>query len=226
MKPFQVRSSAFRRQNGNIFNAQGKFLGFVCDRSIHRLKPKLQTWVTLAVLCSTITFCAEPTWPQFRGPNATGVAADSKPPEKFGPTENVLWQIDLPPSPSSPCIWGDHIFVTTYDQGKFQVRDYRRSDGDNRWARGFTVPALEEFHATEGSPAASTPATDGRRVVTYFGSFGLVCQNYNGLEIWRAAMPPAQTAGGFGSGTSPIIVGNKVILNRDQQANSKIMAFD
>src|SRR3982750_3727347 len=39
-------------------------------------------------------------------------------------------------------------------------------------------------------------------------------------------MPPAQTAGGFGSGTSPIIVGNKVILNRDQQANSAIMAFD
>jgi outer membrane protein assembly factor BamB len=151
---------------------------------------------------------------------------DSKPPAKFGPGENVLWQIDLPFSPSSPCIWGDHIFVTTYDAGKLQVRDYRRSDGENRWARGFSVPALEEFHASEGSPAASTPATDGRRVVSYFGSFGLVCQTYSGIEVWRVSMSPAATAGGFGSGTSPIIVGNKVILNRDQQANSSIAAYD
>jgi outer membrane protein assembly factor BamB len=167
-----------------------------------------------------------PSWPQFRGPNATGLATNSKPPQKFGPGENVLWQIDLPFAPSSPCIWGDHIFVTTYDRDRLQVRDYRRSDGENRWARGFQVPALEEFHASEGSPAASTPATDGHRVVSYFGSFGLVCQNFNGDEIWRAPMPAAQTAGGFGSGTSPIIVGKKVILNRDQQANSVIMAFD
>src|SRR5687767_11526982 len=85
-----------------------------------------------------------PAWPQFRGPNATGIAEDSKPPQKFGTNENVRWQIDLPFAPSSPCIWGDHIFVTTYDAGKLQVRNYRRSDGENRWARGFTVPALEE----------------------------------------------------------------------------------
>src|SRR5215207_9815491 len=158
---------------------------------------------------------AAPAWPQFRGPNATGVAEDSKPPGKFGPTEDVLWQIDLPYSPSSPCIWEDHIFVTTFDQGKLQVRDYRRSDGENRWARGFSAPVLEEFNKDEGSPAASTPATDGRVVVTYFGSFGLVCQTLNGAVVWTKSMPAARTAGAFGSGTSPIIVSNKVILNRD-----------
>lgn len=169
---------------------------------------------------------AAPSWPQFRGPNASGVAAEAKPPAKFGPEENVLWKVELPYSPASPVIWSNHIFIATFDGGKLQVRDYRRSDGENNWARGFTVPALEEFHQTEGSPAASTPATDGRRVVTYFGSFGLVCQNFNGTEMWRAPMPPAKTAGGFGSGTSPIIVGNKVILVRDTAANSVIMAFD
>ena len=179
----------------------------------------------LPILIATQTEAA-PAWPQFRGPNCTGVSTDAKPPQKFGPDENVLWQIDLPYAPSSPCIWGDHIFVTTYDQGKLQVRDYRRSDGENAWARGFTVPVLEEFHPTEGSPAASTPATDGQRVVSYFGSFGLVCQLFDGRELWSASMPPARTAGGFGSGTSPIIVGNKVILTRDQQGNCWIAAFD
>jgi len=184
----------------------------------------------LLALIGLVTFAASieaaPAWAQFRGPNGSGVASDAKPPAKFGPKENVLWEIDLPFAPSSPCVWGDHIFVTTYDAGKFQIRAYRRSDGENLWARGYETAVTEEFHQTEGSPAASTPATDGKRVVNYFGSFGLVCLDYKGAELWKAPMPPAQTAGGFGSGTSPIIVGNRVILNRDQQANSVIMAFD
>src|SRR5687767_14599318 len=187
------------------------------------MKPLILAAIAVSISAQAAT---TPAWPQFRGPNANGIAADSKPPEKFGPEENVLWKIDLPKSPSSPCIWGDNIFISTYDQDRFQVRCYRRSDGENRWARGFAVPALEQFHAEEGSPAASTPATDGRRVVTYFGSFGLVCQDFNGTQLWTASMPPVKTAGGFGSGTSPIIVGNKVILNRDQEGNSVIMAFD
>lgn len=186
------------------------------------MKPAL---VAVAISLNLVTVEAAP-WPQFRGLNSTGVARDARPPQKFGPTENVIWQIDLPYAPSSPCIWDDHIFVTTFDDGKLQVRDYRRSDGENRWAIGFRAPTMEEFHAVEGSPAASTPATDGKRVVSYFGSLGLVCQNFNGVEMWRQSMPAAMTAGGFGSGTSPIIVGNKVILNRDQQGNCWIAAFD
>lgn len=180
----------------------------------------------LGVFLFSLRAVSAESWAQFRGPNASGVAADAKPPTEFGPTNNVLWKIELPYSPSSPCIWGDHIFVTTFDAGKLQVRDYRRSDGENLWARGFSVPVLEEFHKEEGSPAASTPATDGQRVVSYFGSFGLVCQDFDGNEVWRQPLPMAETAGGFGSGTSPIIVDGKVILNRDQSGNSALMAFD
>lgn len=182
--------------------------------------------LTIAVAATLPSVRAAANWPQFRGPNATGVSSDAKPPSKFGLGENVVWDIDLPYSPSSPCVWEDHIFVTTFDGGKLQLRDYNRSDGENRWARAFAVPALEEFHQSEGSPAASTPATDGKCVVTYFGSFGLACTDFEGNELWVQSMPPAQTAGGFGSGTSPIIVGNTVILCRDQMANSTIQAFD
>jgi outer membrane protein assembly factor BamB len=47
-----------------------------------------------------------------------------------------------------------------------------------------------------------------------------------GRELWRHPLPLATTAGGFGSGTSPLIVGDKVILCRDLAANSVIMAVD
>jgi len=177
-------------------------------------------------LCAAAQTSAAPAWPQFRGPNATGVAPDAKPPGKFGPEQNVLWMIDLPFSPSSPVVWGDHILVTTFDEGKLQVRDYRRSDGENRWARGISAPVYEDYHAQDGSPAASSPATDGKVVVAYFGSVGLVCHDLEGNELWTQPMPPAEMSGGFGSGTSPIIVENKVILMRDHQGNSAIMAFD
>ena len=85
---------------------------------------------------------------------------------------------------------------------------------------------LEIFHRTDGSPAAATPATDGRRVVSYFGSFGLICYNLKGKELWRHPLPIALSGGGFGSGTSPVIAGNRVLLNRDQDENSSLLAVD
>jgi hypothetical protein len=54
---------------------------------------------------------------------------------------------------------------------------------------------METFHRTDGSPAASTPVPDGKHVVSYFGSFGLVCYDVEGNELWRRPMAVARTAG-------------------------------
>ena len=53
-------------------------------------------------------------WPQFRGARA-GIADDDPAlPDRWSPTENVVWAIDVPGrSWSSPVVWGDHVFVTT-----------------------------------------------------------------------------------------------------------------
>ncbi len=163
-------------------------------------------------------------WPGFRGPNAAGVSQTARPPFKFGPGETVLWKSELPGSPSSPCIWGDRIFLTTFAAGKLEVRCLDRRDGKQLWSRAVPTKKLEEFHQTEGSPAASTPATEGSRVISYFGSCGLVCHDFAGKELWRHDLPPALTAGNFGSGTSPIIAGELVLLNRDQTTGSSLLA--
>ena len=166
-------------------------------------------------------------WPQFRGANAAGRAeTNAHPPLKFSPTENVGWKLDVPYSPSSPCISGRHLFLTTFAEGQLETRAYDRTAGKLLWIRKAGLEKLEEFHATEGSPAASTPATDGERVVVYFGSGLLVAYDFNGRELWRVSLPMAQTASGFGSGTSPIILGDLVILNRDQVEGSVLLAFD
>ena len=51
-------------------------------------------------------------WPQFRGVNCTGIAEiNTKPPIAFN-EKNLCWKTDIPIGHSSPCIWGDKIFIT------------------------------------------------------------------------------------------------------------------
>lgn len=194
------------------------------------MRIRLGTSLPILLLLLHIAVCdalaSSPNWAQFRGPNASGVALRAKPPIKFGPTNNVRWCIDVPWSPSSACVWGDRIFLTTFVDGELQTHCYSTQTGDLYWSRGIRPGKLETFHSTEGSPAASTPVTDGRHVVSYFGSIGLVCYDFKGKELWRCPLPVAVSGGSYGSGTSPIIVGKRVILNRDQDANSSLMAID
>jgi outer membrane protein assembly factor BamB len=182
-------------------------------------------FLTLAALVSGVN-AATPTWPGFRGPNCSGVSADAKPPIKISPTNSVLWKIQVPWSPSSPCIWGEQIFLITFADNELQTRCYRRSDGTLEWSRGVKADKLEMYHGTESSPAASTPAIDGQRVVSYFGSFGLVCYDPKGKELWRHALPVALSLGGYGTATSPMIAGNLVVVIRDHDDASTLLAVD
>ena len=165
-------------------------------------------------------------WPQFRGHNASGVAENSRPPAKIGPNEGVKWSVEVPWSPSSPVIWDGRIFLTTFQNGQLETRCHNRADGRLLWTRGIKIDAVEDFHRSDGSPAASSPATDGRHVVSYFGSFGVVCHDVDGKELWRHPLPLTLSAGQYGTGTSPIIVGDRVLISRDQHRFSTLLALD
>src|SRR4051794_4409028 len=54
-------------------------------------------------------------WPQFRGPQSSGVVADDPNlPDKWSATENIAWKTAIPGVGwSSPIVWGDRIFVTS-----------------------------------------------------------------------------------------------------------------
>jgi outer membrane protein assembly factor BamB len=165
-------------------------------------------------------------WPQFRGPNGSGVADGQKPPAEFGPNKNVRWKTPVPGGLSSPIVAGDKLILTAFDGGKLYTIAYRRADGQEAWRTEAPAKQLESYHKTEGSPAASTPATDGERIVSYFGSCGLFCYDLSGKELWRFELPRAGTAGDFGSGVSPILADGSVVLVRDEKQGSKILALD
>src|SRR5215475_6655348 len=141
-------------------------------------------------------------WPRFRGPGGSGVADGQKPPVAFGPDRNVKWKVSVPSGLSSPVVAGDKLVLTAFDGGKLYTIAYDRADGKEAWRAEAPAKQLEAYHKTEGSPAASTPATDGERIVSYFGSCGLVCYDLSGKELWKHEIPPALLGGGFGTGTS------------------------
>jgi outer membrane protein assembly factor BamB len=165
-------------------------------------------------------------WAQFRGPDGSGIADSQKPPTEVGPEKNVKWKIACPSGMSSPIVVGNMLALTAFDNGKLYTIAYNRASGDELWRAEAPAKEIEAFHKTEGSPAASTCATDGQRIVSYFGSCGLFCYDLKGKQLWKYELPVVHMPGDFGTGVSPIIADGLVILVRDEMVDPRILAVD
>src|SRR3954465_2134118 len=132
-------------------------------------------------------------WPQFRGPGGSGIAEDQKPPVEIGPDKNVKWKVPAPGGLSSPIVVGDKLVLTAFENEKLYTIAYNRADGSEAWRAEAPATKIERFYKEQGSPASSSCATDGQRIVSYFGSCGLFCYDLAGKELWRIVMPPAET---------------------------------
>jgi outer membrane protein assembly factor BamB len=164
-------------------------------------------------------------WPQFRGPDGLGVAPDGmKLPTEFGPAGHVVWKADLPPGLSSPCVWGERIFLTGFDRAgkRLETLCLDRGTGTILWRRPAPAKQIERVQKVN-SPAAPTPATDGRRVYVYFGSFGLLCYDLDGNEVWQRPLPTPATR--YGTATSPVVADGLVLLKCQGPASS-LLALD
>jgi len=180
------------------------------------------------VALSSAVLAAPPEWPQFRGPNCTGVAASAaKPPIEFGPEKNLRWKTGLPSGASSPVIAGDRIFLTGFSDGKLETLALKRSDGTILWRHAAQTEGIEPFFEKSGTPAAPSCATDGEHVVSYFGSCGLLCYDLDGRELWTVKMPVVKLSDAFGSGSSPVIHDGRVYLLRDEEGDFRgLFAYD
>jgi outer membrane protein assembly factor BamB len=190
------------------------------------------SWITLLAFIVLLTFAGtaqnsvksgKAWWPQFRGPNSTGLG-DGKPPVKFSPNENVSWKSAIGPGLSSPIIWEGRLFLTEVDRANKQLATvcFDRRTGKILWRRTVAPAQIEKVHEIS-SPAGSTPATDGERVYVYFGSYGLICYDLNGRQKWERRLPMPENI--YGAVASPIIAGELLVLNH-QGKDSYLLAVD
>ena len=164
-------------------------------------------------------------WPQFRGKNSEGVYQGAPVPTEFGPTKNRLWTLDVPEGHSSPVIHGGALYLTSCNRAEktLSVHCIDRQTGKSKWTKAISVSEFERGHPSF-NPASSSPATDGERVVAYFGSYGLVCYDRQGNLLWEIKMPVTKSYAG--NATSPAIVGDKVILYRGNLVDHYVLAVD
>jgi outer membrane protein assembly factor BamB len=162
-------------------------------------------------------------WPQFRGPNSSGVG-EGRPPVHFGVDQKVLWKTAIGSGLSSPSVWEARIFLTEFDRANKQLATLclDRPTGRILWRRTVAAAEIEKVHEIS-SPASSTPATDGRRVYVYFGSYGLLCYDLDGKQQWERRLPLPENP--YGAVASPIVAGELLVLNH-QGKDAYLLAVD
>lgn len=176
----------------------------------------------LLVISLSPTFAAESDV-YFR--SDSGIAADDKTPlvEAVDSDDAILWKTPLAPGHSSPCVVGNRIFVTTFADGKLATVGLDRATGKVLWTQQAPHERIEPHHSTS-SPAVATPASDGTRVFSFFGSYGLLCYDLDGKLLWQVPMGPFQDE--FGAGSSPVAVEGRVLLNQDHDLNNFLICLD
>lgn len=165
-------------------------------------------------------------WPQWRGPNAAGIAADGEYPVEFSSDENVTWKAELPGvGSSSPAVWGDAIFVTSIIDGQDGLSKFD-FNGKELWQKKLG-PGREGKHKN-GSGSNPSPVTDGKHVVTYFKSGRVACHDFDGNELWQVNLQ--ETYGEdtlwWDLGTSPIFAGGNVVIAVMQAGDSYLVALE
>ncbi len=167
-------------------------------------------------------------WAQFRGPNATGIAAEStNPPLEFSTEKNVAWSVELGRGVSCPIIADGRCFATTMTaDGKFAVIGFDAATGKQLWKKEYDTGKLPEI-TPPNEHASSTPASDGERVFVHFSTIGLIALDAKtGEELWKHPLPMPFYLMGWGAANSPIVYEDKVIFNLDDDLASYIVALD
>jgi outer membrane protein assembly factor BamB len=99
-----------------------------------------------------------------------------------------------------------------------------------------TGKILWEFQAHQGIPpqmrhprnsfASETPVTDGERVYAYFANIGLFCCDMDGKKLWEQRRPSYPMRDGWNTGTSPVLHGDRIFIQNDNDQESFLETFD
>jgi outer membrane protein assembly factor BamB len=185
-------------------------------------------------------------WPQWRGPEGTGVSKVAKPPLQWSESKNIRWKKVIPGRGSStPVIWGNLLFLSTAvpvgvgeaeahaargktpGPHKYVVMALDRKDGRVVWEQLAREEAPHEgSHQEWGTWASPSIVTDGTHVIASFESRGIYAYDMKGKPVWQKDLGDKQMRNQFGEGSSPALHGNMLVVVWDHQGQSFITALD
>jgi len=205
-----------------------------------------------------VTVVAEGNWPSFRGEQAAGVGDGPDLPEIMDAEsgKGLLYKVRVPGlAHSSPIVWQDRLFLTTavskdadasfkpglYGSGdaskdrsvhQWKILCLNKNDGELLWERTATQGKPIDKRHIKSTYANSTPCTDGKVVVAWFGSQGVFAYDLQGKLLWEHKMQRMDVGAydlpsyEWGPASSPILYRGRVILQVDTQGKDYLIALD
>lgn len=170
---------------------------------------------------------ADAPWSRFRGLNGDGISDADTVPVSWKQSD-FKWKTKLPGSGhSSPVIWNERLFITCSEK-KTGIRTLVCLDpheGKLLWQRDFAAKTHSQHRYN--NYASCSPVVDADRVYVLWATpkqVTLLAVDHGGHEVWRRNLGPFKSMHGIG--TSPIVVGEMVVLSNDQSGKASLIALD
>ena len=200
----------------------------------------------------------EEQWSQYRGHLANGWLDDTDLPETWDleSNQNIRWKYKTSGlGLSCPVIWGDKLFITTavseadktgLDTGiggdiapvndnsnhEWKIICINKNTGQLIWEKVACMGIPKQKRHPKSTHANCTVATNGKYVVTFFGSEGLYCYDMEGELIWKKNFGLLRStffrveSAEWEFASSPIIHEGKVVIQCDVMENSFLGLYD
>ena len=196
------------------------------------LRSNLVTLILGLTLGSTILFADD--WPQWRGPTRDGQSRDSLP-VQLPSAPTVIWKLALAHGYSSPLITSNRVVVLDDADNQETAHGIEASTGQKLWSSPLGENYRDEF---EPGPRC-TPVMDGDHVYAQTTKGEFRCLRLSdGTTVWRTNFTDlgmvwnSEPNTGIGAANrrgntgSPVVYGNKIIVQVGSTQGASIVAFD
>ena len=188
------------------------------------------------IISTLLTGASAQDWPQYRGPGSLGIGQAKHLPTTWSDTENLAWKTPLPGAGSlSPIVLDGKLYLTCYSGYGIEGSEGTIDDlmlhlvcvdvgtGKILWNTPVKPALPEQSKVRDHGYAAQTPVTDGKHLYVFFGKTGVFKFDLQGKQIWNTSV--GSRTHGWGSGTSPVLYKNLVIVNASVESKD-LVALD
>lgn len=106
---------------------------------------------------------------------------------------------------------------------QFTVLCLDRTTGKTLWQKIAREEVPHEGHHRDHGFASASPVTDGKLLISYFGSRGIFCHDFDGNLKWEKDFGDMQTRNGFGEGSSAALHNNTVVVLWDHEGDDDFL---
>ena len=191
----------------------------------------LKIIIILFFIFKMISIATAENWMRFRGANGQGIG-ENPVPITWDEKKNILWRCKLPgPGSSSPVIFGNRVFVTSFSGVKEGSQDTSKlirhvlcidkKKGTIIWKDDVDARLPEDPYRgflTEHGYASNTPVVAAESLFVYLGKSGVHSYSLDGKKLWQKNLGTGSTSRKWGSAASPIFFNNTLIVSAAEES--------